>query len=183
MTLGRWFARYIYIPLGGSREGEVCTIRNLLIVWVLTALWHGNTANFLLWGMFLWLCIVVERQLAKTGLGEYLTLLPRIYLWCVIPVSWMCFAITDVEELYTYLGRMFCTVEGINVRSGDWKAALDNYGVLLLVGFFACTPLVKLIYSKAKDWLLCKVILAVVFWMCVRKLMVEGNNPFMYFSF
>lgn len=183
MTLGRWFSRYVYIPLGGSREGEICTIRNLLIVWVLTALWHGSTANFLLWGMLLWLCIVVERQLAKTGWGEYLTLLPHIYLWCVIPVSWMCFAITDIGELYTYLSRMFHVTEGINVRGGDWKSALDNYGWLFLIGFWACTPLAEKLYRKVKDFLLCKLLLAAVFWICVWRLMVEGNNPFMYFQF
>lgn len=183
MTLGRWFSRYVYIPLGGSREGEVCTIRNLLIVWVLTALWHGSTANFLIWGMLLCLCIIVERQLARTGWGEYLTLLPRVYLWCVIPVSWMCFAITDVEELHIYLGRMFHVIEGINVPGGDWKSALDNYGVWLGVGFLACTPLVQMLYHKVKDMIVCKIILAAIFWICVWRLVVEGNNPFMYFQF
>lgn len=183
MTLGKWFCRYVYIPLGGSRGGEVQTVRNLLIVWVLTALWHGTTANFLLWGIALWLCIVLERQVQKISMVKQLSLLPYLYLWVVIPVSWMCFAITDIGQLEVYLGRMFGTVQGVHVRAGDWQAALGNYGILLLVAGLCCTPLLERVYRKVKNSLPGIILLAVLFWACVHRIVLEGNNPFMYFGF
>ena len=93
ITLGRWFCRYVYIPLGGNRKGELRTVLNLLAVWGLTAVWHGSTANFLIWGMMLWLLIVFERQAEAMGVDKFLKkgpmrALPHLYLWAVIPVTW-----------------------------------------------------------------------------------------------
>ena len=96
----------------------------VLPVWLLTALWHGLTPNFLIWGGVLWLCIVAERQLGRIPAVKRLKVLPHLYLWAVIPVTWMCFAITDLGQLGVCLGRMFGVLEGINVRSGDWIDAL-----------------------------------------------------------
>lgn len=183
ITLGRWFCRYVYIPLGGNRKGELRTICNLLVVWVLTAVWHGSTINFLIWGLLLVTCIIIERQLEKTGIIKRLKVLPHVYLWFVILISWMCFAITDLGQLQVYLGRMFHVVEGISVRSGDWLAALENYGGLFLVAILGCTPLMEKLYRKCKDHLVGKLMLAALFWICVRRLMIEGDNPFMYFQF
>jgi len=71
MTLGRWFTKYVYIPLGGNRKGEFRTVCNLLAVWALTSIWHGTTANFLIWGMLLWLAIVFERLLGGLGNADF----------------------------------------------------------------------------------------------------------------
>lgn len=191
ITLGRWFCNYVYIPLGGNRCGEVGTIRNLLIVWALTGLWHGGSANFLLWGVVLWLLIVVERQtigfLDRHPVGEesvwkQLHIIPHLYVWAVIPVTWMFFAITDVNELFMYVGRMLGSAPQYRVP-GDWRTALETYGPLLAVASIACTSLVKRLYEKWQNHLMMKVVLAVLFWICVWRIMVEGNNPFMYFKF
>ncbi len=192
ITLGRWFRNYVYIPLGGSRNGMLCTVRNLLIVWALTALWHGSTGNFLLWGIVLWAIIVAERLIKSVldrhpidgkNIWQQMVLLPHLYLCLVIPVTWMLFAITDVNQLWVYLGRMFGTVQQYAVLQNDWRIALGSYGVLLALGFIGCTPLVGKAYQKWKDSMPVTVILAVLFWVCVWRIMVEGNNPFMYFKF
>lgn len=187
-TLGRWFCRYVYIPLGGNRRGEWRTILNLLCVWLLTALWHGNTVNFLLWGMLLWMLIVIERQLERLRAARLfscgiLKVVPHLYLWMVIPVSWMCFAITDLSQLGTYLGRMFGAVAGTHVSPGDWKKALLNYGVLFAAGCFACTPALQKLFRRWKDRLPGMLVLIILFWICVWRLQVEGQNPFMYLKF
>lgn len=191
VTLGRWFRNYVYIPLGGNRRGELCTVRNLLIVWALTGLWHGGRGNFLIWGILLWGIIVLERQIERflenrsTGgkkVWKRMRILPRLYLWAVIPVTWMCFAITDVPELFVYLGRMFGAAPGAVVLRNDWLAALQSYGALFAVCFAACTPLVKRIFRRWKDSMAGNVILAALFWICVWRVLVEGNNPFMYYS-
>ncbi len=188
MTLGRWFCRYVYIPLGGSRRGELRTVCNLLVVWVLTAVWHGSTPNFLIWGMLLCLLIVFERLMSICKIDRVfrkgiLRLIPHLYLWIVIPVSWMCFAVEDVSQLQIYLGRMFGIVEGIQVRGDDWMRALHNYWYLLAAGCFACTPILRRVYAKCKRYFVFKLILVVLFWLCIWRLQVEGQNPFMYFKF
>ena len=185
MTLGRWFCRYVYIPLGGSRQGEFRTVCNLLIVWFLTAVWHGNTPNFLIWGMSLCLLIIMERRLEAMGARKLfsrgvLKIVPHLYLWFVIPVTWICFAVTDLSQLQICLGRMFGLTEGIRVSAGDWQKALASYGYLFAAGFFACTPLAKRLYERWKDRLPGMAVLAVLFWICVWRLKVEGHNPFMY---
>lgn len=188
ITLGRWFCRYVYIPLGGNRRGELRTIGNLLVVWGLTAVWHGTTVNFLIWGMLLWLLIVLERQAVASGWGKLcrkgpLRAIPHLYLWLVIPVTWMCFAITDTAELQIYLGRMFGVTRGIYVSAGDWLKALENYWYLLAVGALACTPAPEKLFRRWKDTAVCSIILAVLFWVCVWRLQAEGQNPFMYSGF
>lgn len=188
ITLGQWFCRYVYIPLGGNRRGEFRTVCNLLLVWGLTAFWHGSTANFLIWGMLLWLLIVLERCLMAMGADRlfrkgFLRCIPHLYLWIVIPVTWVCFAVTDISQLQVYLGRMFSLNEGIRVSSRDWAKALSNYGYLLAAGAFACTPVLKKLFRRWKDSIVAAVILVVIFWVCVWRLQVEGNNPFMYFRF
>lgn len=188
MTLGRWFRRYVYIPLGGNRRGEFRTVCNLLAVWFLTAVWHGSTANFLIWGMLLWLAIVIERQLEALGALRFLNrgfgkVISHCYLLAVIPITWMCFAITDVGQLQIYLGRMFHAVPGLKVSAGDWEKALNNYGWLFGIGIFSCTPGIQKLFRRFKDTLPGIIILALLFWVCVWRMAVEGNNPFMYRHF
>lgn len=192
ITLGRWFCNYVYIPLGGNRRGELCTVRNLLIVWALTGLWHGGRGNFLLWGILLWALIVMERQvqtfLERHPVGgesvwKQLSILPHLYLWAVIPITWMCFAITDVRELFVYLGRMFGAAPQYMALRGDWRMALQTYGGLFAVSFFACTPIIRRVYRRWRDSMLMNVVLAVLFWICVGCIIAGGNNPFMYSNF
>lgn len=183
MTLGRWFCNYVYIPMGGNRHGELRTILNLLVVWLLTAVWHGGTVNFLLWGGALVLCIIAERQIERISLVKRLKVLPHLYLWAVIPITWMCFANTDLSQLLVYLGKMFGMDSGVPVVSGDWQKALWNYRYLFVIGAVCCTGLVQKVYDKWKSNPVGKLVLAVLLWLCVGRLIVEGNNPFMYFSF
>lgn len=188
MTLGRWFTRYVYIPLGGNRRGEFRTVCNLLAVWALTSIWHGSTPNFLIWGMFLWLAIVIERQLKALGAGRLAErgpgrLLCHLYVLAYIPITWVCFAITDIEQLQIYLGRMFHVFPGLAVNAGDWRKALTDYGSLLALGAFACTPGMRKLFRWLKDTWPGIILLAGLFWMCVWRLEVEGQNPFMYLDF
>ncbi len=191
-TLGRWFCRYVYVPLGGNRRGELRTVLNLLAVWALTALWHGVTPNFLIWGMLLWLLIVLERQVGRPLQGHPLNNaflrrllhgLGHLYLWAVIPVTWMCFEVTDIGQMQIYLGRMFGVGTGLYTRAGDWMDALRDYGALLAAGLFCATSLPGRIYRRWKKNILGIVVLAFLLWLCVWRLMVEGGNPFMYRNF
>lgn len=225
MTLGQWFRQYVYIPLGGNRKGELRTVCNLLAVWVLTAVWHGCTPNFLIWGALLWAAIVAERLLAALGravvnaqgrgkaeekqdgqtpaesqeecaggqgkvAGKLLgagkwcgRLVLHLLVWAFIPVTWMCFANTDLGELRIFLGRMFGTLPGVQISAADWRNALVHYGALFGAGAFACTSWVRRIGCRWKDTLPGMLVLAALFWLCVWRIRVEGNNPFMYLDF
>lgn len=137
ITLGAWFRDYVYIPLGGSREGMGRTILNLFVVWLLTGLWHGIGGNFLIWGMFLcfWIC------LEKLGLRRILERVPvigHIYLPVVIVLSWIIFAVQSPPELLTYFSRLFAFVTGAQgsyVNSGDYLRYLGQYAPYLI-----CSP-------------------------------------------
>ena len=183
MTLGRWFRKYVYIPLGGSRKGISRTVLNLLVVWVLTSLWHGVSSNFLIWGLSLWLLITLERLLDRNNKMAKSKVISHLYVLFVIPLTWMCFAITDISELQVYFGRMFGFTAGVNVNPADFAKAAGNYGVLFAVGILMCTPISKKLFERYRDKLVGMLVLAVLFWCCVWRIMAEGNNPFMYAHF
>ncbi len=183
ITLGGWFKKYVYIPLGGSRKGERRTFINLMIVWILTGLWHGISPNFLIWGLFLGFCIMLERIVGKINWPGKIKIVTHVYLWFVIPISWMFFAISDVSQLQIYLTRMFGIGEGININPADWLICLKNYGILLAAGAVCCSGIVEKIYDKWKDRFWLNAILAALFWLCVEKIILAGNNPFMYLNF
>lgn len=107
----------------------------------------------------------------------------HLYVLFVIPLTWMCFAITDISELQVYFGRMFGFTAGVNVNPADFAKAAGNYGVLFAVGILMCTPISKKLFERYRDKLVGMLVLAVLFWCCVWRIMAEGNNPFMYAHF
>jgi len=183
MTLGRWFRKYIYIPLGGSRRGLAVTLQNLLIVWLLTSFWHGAGAHFFFWGLGLCLFIMLERIMDMGGVLDRSKVFGHLYVLFVVPLTWVCFAIPDLGDLRIYFGRLFGFVAGVNVKTGDFLQALQNYGLYLLVGVLLCTPLPKKLFERFKNNFFGMVILAILFWMCVDRIYSAGNNPFMYLRF
>lgn len=183
ITLGRWFQKYVYIPMGGSRKGRLCTVRNLFVVWVLTSFWHGSRLHFLAWGMSLFLCIVLERLLDPKGRLSKSRVLSHCYVCFVIPLTWMCFAISDFRELGVYFGRMFGFVEGVSVNPADLYRVLAECGGTLILGVLLCTPLPKKLFDRFQDHPICMLFLAILFWLCVEQIRQNGNNPFLYFRF
>ncbi len=183
MTLTRWFTDYVYIPLGGSRAGTGRTVLNILIVWLLTSLWHGLGWNFLLWGMSLGVFIVLE----KLWLGPILArnkLLSHIWVLFLIPLTWVCFKINDTGELAAYFSRLFpfFGTGGVVVQGVFWMY-LKQFAVYLILGVLFCFPLPeKLIHRFGKTWV-GAIALAAVFWYAVYELNRSGNNPFMYLNF
>lgn len=201
MTLGRWFTKYVYIPLGGSRKGMIRTLGNLFFVWILTSLWHGGSINFLIWGMILCFFImaekltelVISRRAAqkkdsadnskKSGNGRLAAAGKHLYVLLVIPVTWMCFAISGTDDLLVYLGRMSGLIGGINVNAGVFGEKCGKYGLIMLMGAFLCTPMGEKLFQKGKDRIWGMILLAGLFWLCIWYLMTMGDNPFMYFRF
>lgn len=181
ITLGAWFREYVYIPLGGNRKGRARTVFNLFVVWMLTGIWHGADWNFIIWGLFLFTVMAVERLGAGRWLEEH-KIAGHAYMLLLIPVSWLIFAISDLKELGIYFGRLV-GIGGEYVFCGDFIKYWGIYGRLLIVGVVFCTPLPEMIYKMLQKspfvWLLMAAILGGVFYF----LYIGLNDPFMYFRF
>ncbi|MBP5281181.1 MAG: MBOAT family protein [Lachnospiraceae bacterium] len=183
ITMGLWFRKYVYIPLGGNRKGEGRTVLNLLVVWMLTGFWHGISANYFLWGLFLWICIVAERLIEKIPGMKKVKLLPHLWLWFVIPISWMFFAITDVHDLQIYLLRMFGVGNPVNVNPVDYLICIKRHGIMLIIGMLSCTGIIEATFRKWRNKLWMNALLAAVLWLCVWKILGAGSNPFLYLNY
>lgn len=183
MTLGSFFRDYVYIPLGGSREGMAVTMRNLLAVWLLTGLWHGGSLNFILWGLALFALIAIEKLALGKLFGKF-PLVGRFFVLLVIPVTWVIFAVTDFRELGIYLGRMFPFAGGgIAVNPRDIIKYLGMYWHYLLAGVIWCIPAVSQFLKKHRRNPAVVLLTAVVFWLSVYCVVSMENNPFAYLKF
>lgn len=184
VTLGRWFREYVYIPLGGSRCNKGRLAFNLAIVWLLTGIWHGNGVNYLIWGGVLGLFIILEKLIY----GDFLKKVPvigNLYVLVLIPLTWVVFAITDLEKLGIYFGRLFPFIggSGIAVNPQDIIKYAGNYGIYFAAGIILCIPAVFDFYEKHKKNPIIVVLLAALFWLSVYLLSSSVGNPFMYLNF
>ncbi len=184
MTLGRFFRDYVYIPLGGSRCRKNRLILNLMIVWLITGLWHGNGLNYLLWGAVLGLFIMLEKLFYGEGLKK-LPVLRNLYVLFLIPLTWVIFAITDLHQLLIYFGRLFPVFggTGIAVNTGDFLKYTGTYGKLFLAGGLLCIPGVFDFLEKHRKNPLVIAGLLLIFWYSVYFMASSGENPFLYFQF
>ena len=184
MTLGRWFKNYIYFPLGGSRKGSLKTIRNMLVVWAFTGLWHGASWNFVLWGLIFFVLLVLEKNVYGKFL-ERTHILKHAYIIFIIPLTWMVFAISDMHQLGTYFTRLFPFLSSQEIQSNtrDVMLALHNYWKILIPCVLFCTPLPLHYYKKYRKSGFCLIILILIFIFSIRAMMTQTNNPFLYFQF
>ena len=182
-TLGSWFRDYVYIPLGGNRKGNLRTILNLAVVWLLTGLWHGITPNFLIWSGVLFLLIVWEKFVVD-GLISSFPIIGHLHVWLLIPLTWVIFAIPDLSDLRSYFMRLFPFFgNGVTVNSGDFMKQLTTYWPLLLISLLLCTPHWYRAIVRNRRRLPVLIALVIVFWICVYRIVISASNPFMYFSF
>ena len=187
ITLGAWFREYVYIPLGGNRKGRIRTVVNLGIVWLLTGFWHGAAWNFILWGAFIFLLEILEKNLLLPVLNHKSIaahIFSHIYMILYILVSWTIFAISDFSQLAMYLARMFPFFGmGHTLNSYDFVKYLTDYGVLLICCILFCTAGPEKLYHRFKNKLGGIAIALIIFWYSVYYLAIGMNNPFLYFRF
>lgn len=186
ITLGRWFREYVYIPLGGNRKGKGRQFFNMLVVWLLTGLWHGANWNFILWGLLLFLILCVE----KAGLIKVLErwkVLGHLYMCFLIPVSWTLFAITDFGQLKVYLLKLFpFFTQGASsavIFAGDFEKYIAMYGIGLAAGLILCTGIAEKIFIKWRNKFWMSVLLLLIFGASVYCMYRGLNDPFLYYRF
>ena len=187
ITLGAWFREYVYIPLGGNRKGRLRTILNLGIVWLLTGFWHGAAWNFILWGVFIFILEVIEKNLLLPVLNHKSIaahIFSHIYMILYILISWTLFAISDFKQLGIYFARLFPFFGiGNTLNSQDFVKYLKDYGFLLVLCLIFCTALPEKLINNFKNTVWGVIAALGIFWYAVYYLAIGMNNPFLYFRF
>lgn len=178
MTLGSWFREYVYIPLGGNRVNKGRLVFNLFVVWFLTGFWHGASYNFIMWGIYFFILIGIE----KLGLLKFLEkhkVFSHIYSIFFILIGWALFSVTDLSQLKILFIKLFNMTGGI-----DWLYYIRNYGLTLIIATLFSTPIIEIAYRKfIKNKLINTVILMCIFLISIAYLVDATYNPFLYFRF
>lgn len=185
ISLSTWFKEYVYIPLGGNRKGVKRQILNLLIVWGLTGLWHGAAYNFVLWGLYYGLLLILEKFVLKKFLDRLPSFVQHIYTLFIIIIGWGLFYFTDVGQLGEFMVDLFNFGNGI---CGDqaFNLIMSNLPMLIIAAV-ASTPLATTLYTRFEhtrfmwipETLYCMGVLAV----STASLVNQSYNPFLYFRF
>lgn len=192
ISLGRWFRDYVYIPLGGSRVAIPRQVFNLLIVWIITGVWHGANYNFIIWGLGYFVLLVLEKFIIKPDKKNNVlfTAFWRIITLLSVNFGWVIFNSSGLNS-----GIEFCKgMLGLNSVSAsvdaDCLRYLREYGVLILLGVVFATPLVKNINQELKTTkighaieLLSPILYGLIFLCGVSYIILGANNPFIYFNF
>lgn len=183
ISLSSFFRDYVYIPLGGSRVKPLRHILNLMIVWCLTGLWHGAAVNFILWGFYYFLLLVAEKYILR---GKRVPVAGHVYTIFFVIMGWVIFRFDKADELFAALSGMF-GLSGNPLWSLQDRSLLVGNCFLFAAAVIACTPLMGIIFAKAEEKGIGKVLNVLVPAACLvlSTLALIGNsyNPFLYFRF
>ena len=180
MTLGTFFRDYVYIPMGGNRSHVV---RNLLVVWFLTGLWHGASWNFVLWGLFYGVVLILEKLFLLKPLEKAPAWIAHLYTGIIVLIAWVLFAFTDLSAAGAYLKIMF---GGAAFANGLSLYYLRDNALLLVVCAIASTPYVSAYFNRLKGtkWeLVYPLLTAAGLFACTAFIVDASYNPFLYFRF
>ena len=189
MSLGSWFRDYVYIPLGGSRVGKLRLLFNILVVWMLTGFWHGADWNFIVWGLYFAVILILEKQfllpvLKKTGRFQH------IYVLLLIIISFVIFNAADMGEAMKYISCMFGG-GGIPLLSAETGYYFRSNMIILFISVIGATPVIKNIAKRLEQskngtviiGILEPIVLIMLLLLCTAYLVDGSFNPFLYFRF
>lgn len=189
ITLGSWFRDYVYFPLGGSRTTAVKHIRNLLVVWTLTGLWHGASWSFVVWGLYFAVLLIIEKK-AVLRLTESCKPLRYIYVVPAILVSFVIFGSADNISAIQILKGMF-GMGGLPLINEESAYFMKSFAVVFLLGLVFATPLPKMLYRRVRTTnagsLICTMgepLFIAAMLLIATSYPVDGSfSPFLYFRF
>lgn len=188
ITLGSWFRDYIYIPLGGSREGRAKLAANIFIVWSVTGLWHGAQWRFVIWGLYFAVLLVIEKLFLKKLLEKLPAALSHLYTVIMIMISFVIFSEETGGSALSVIGGMF-GLAGQPLFTADAVYYLKSYAVLLCIGIVGATPLIANAAKKASarfyriSAAVQPAVCAVLLIISTAYIIDESYNPFLYFRF
>lgn len=188
ISLGSWFREYVYIPLGGNRVGTPKTIRNLLVVWTLTGLWHGAAWNFVFWGLYYGIIICLEKYVLKGLLERLPGAVQHVYTMSFVMIGWVMFFSPSMGSVASYLGAMVgIGGKGLFDMTGFYY--LKSILLLGLASAIGCTPFVyrkfsELLWKEDRYMRVVGVVMyAGIFMISTAYLINDTYNPFLYFRF
>ena len=190
ISLGTWFKDYVYIPLGGNRDGKYKQIRNILIVWLLTGIWHGANWTFLIWGLLFGIILIIEKIFLNKFMEKLPSFIKRIYVLFIVMILFIIFnaenmsvALTNIKGLFGMNGEVFVNDYTLHY--------LKSYLPLLIIAFFGATPFIKILIDKLRKNKyanniinILEPILIVIILVVVTSYLIDNSyNPFLYFRF
>ena len=188
ISLSSWFRDYVYIPLGGSREGTGRTIRNLLIVWLLTGFWHGANWTFIFWGLYYGALLLLEKFVFNRVLHRIPSFIRRFFTLLLVVVGWVFFFSPDLGTAFGWLGRMLGGGEA-GFLDATAKYYLSGCWFIVLISVIASAPWVtnfgnRCLMRKDGTWRAVSVVLfAILFLLCIAGMMNATYTTFLYFQF
>ncbi len=193
MSLSSWFKEYVYVPLGGNRKGLARQILNIAVVWTLTGLWHGASWNFVAWGVYFGVILILEKLWLLRTLEKCPAFVGHLYSLILIVLGWVIFGLTDFSQMATYIACMFGGASAL--LDGDFLYLATSRIWLLLFCAIGSTPLVKCVCERIAVRLaaarggetllgvLESAVLLAVFALSIAFLVSGSYNPFLYFRF
>ncbi|SHH96806.1 MBOAT family O-acyltransferase [Clostridium grantii] len=188
MSLGTWFKEYVYIPLGGNKYGLKKQCRNLIIVWTLTGIWHGANWNFLIWGLYFGIFIVVEKLWLLERLQKLPSFITHTYVLIIVIVGWVFFEFENLRNAFEYL-KIMSGLSGNKLISDNAIYLFYTNIIVFIFVILASTP----IFKKIKEIILAKenlyfnlgiiIFYSISLLLCTASLVNESYNPFLYFKF
>lgn len=187
ISLGTWFKEYVYIPLGGNKKGKARQIINILIVWALTGFWHGASWNFLLWGAYFGVILILEKLFLLKALDKLPSFVSHIYSLILIVFGWALFYFSDDVGGFKALAEFIPTLFTGGLVSADALHDIIAFLPILILGMICSTPIIRKIYDRLKDrkgFTVFEAIAIIVFLViCTASLVSSDYNPFLYFKF
>lgn len=191
ISLSTWFRDYVYIPLGGNRKGISRHLFNIAVVWFLTGLWHGASWNFILWGVYYGILLMLEKYVWGKLLAKFPKVLQHAYAFLIVVFGFVIFAITDFGELGGYIGLLFSFAAN-TLADTRFLWYLGNYGVVLVAACVLACPVYPWLCRKASALSRGKgTVLSVfagagmllLFLLSTAYMVSDTYNPFLYFRF
>ena len=190
MTLGGWFRDYLYIPLGGSRAGFGRLIRNIFVVWLLSGLWHGAGMNFILWGLYYGVLLLIEKLFLRKILEQLPTVFVHIYTLFLVITGFVIFRLEDLSKAGTYLGGMF-GIGSSSVLDATGIYQIKSYLWMIMIAMLGVTPLCKNIVKRLKENrngsmvinILTPIFICGMLLLATAFLIQSSVHPFLYFRF
>ena len=190
ISLSTWFKDYVYIPLGGNRDGKYKQIRNILIVWLLTGIWHGANWTFLIWGLLFGIILIIEKIFLNKFMEKLPSFIRRIYVLFIVMILFIIFnsdnmsvALTNIKGLFGMNGEVF-----INDYTLHY---LKSYLPILIIALFGATPFIKTLIDKLRKNkyvnhiinILEPILIVMILFIVTSYLIDNSYNPFLYFRF
>ena len=186
ISLSSWFRDYVYIPLGGNRVSKIKWIRNILIVWLLTGFWHGANWNFIIWGLYFGILLIIE----KIFLGKHLEKLPkifkRLYTLIIVMISFIIFSGENTNQILQNLKGLI-GISNIPFITNESMYYFKSYILTIIIAIIGVTPILKNITNNKKIHSIINIIepiyLLIMLVLCTSYIIDGSFNPFLYFRF